>query len=186
MSLENMPSTLWHYTTWDRLPHIVESGKLQTTNAGASHVKPLLWFSANQGFEPTALKMARLSNGQVIQLSFRQQLENFGCVRFGLSGGFENCLNWRDACRYDGTSNAERRAMESYGRKIGGNPVHWFAVMEDISIDDLALEVWLDGGWHSVDHPRAVANLWKDLNGRIALADILPSRATSRMVSVGA
>jgi hypothetical protein len=48
---------LWHYAPWFYLQHMVDSGDLRPSNAGAPDLTPTLWFSANQNWEPTATKL---------------------------------------------------------------------------------------------------------------------------------
>jgi hypothetical protein len=151
---------VWHYTAWSRLSDIVDSGELRPSNTGAPGEHPLLWFSANQNWEPTATKMIFDSSGRVRQLSFQQQAELLGCIRLGIPVDDARLLEWKEACNAAGTPRSVRRALESAGRKRGGNPVHWFGSLVSMPITDLRLQAWTDGAWHSGD-PSGMATLWK-------------------------
>ena len=45
---------VWHYAPWSYLVRMVEFGALRPGNASATNEVPMLWFSANQKWEPTA------------------------------------------------------------------------------------------------------------------------------------
>lgn len=134
----------WHYTAWARLRHIVDSGHLRPSNAGATGEQPLLWFSLNQRWEATATKLVGRA-GRFYRLTFAEQAAEFGCVRFGLSAADPRLLGWKVACAAAGTPRETRRTLEVIGRRQGGDPAEWFATVSKIPLSDLAFEVWLDG-----------------------------------------
>ncbi|MGE4337828.1 MAG: hypothetical protein AB7E55_17870 [Pigmentiphaga sp.] len=137
----------WHYAPAVYLPKIALSGSLQPSNAGGSETEtPLLWFSANQSWEPTATKMIRSLNGAAVQLTRKQQEETLGLVRFGLPANDPRFLTWRAACLEARIGRDERRAMERRGVKLGAEPAHWFAIERAVSLSELHLQVW-EGVW---------------------------------------
>ena len=77
--------TVWHYAPWVYLPSMVESGVLRVSNDGFAGEKPLLWFSTNQKWEATATKVVRTDTGALRFLTFKEQEQELGCIRFGLT-----------------------------------------------------------------------------------------------------
>jgi hypothetical protein len=137
-----MKQLVWHYAPWQYLSAMVSVGFLKTSNARADGEHPLLWFSANQQWEPTATKFVQNWH-DLVRLTFNQQAEKFGCVRFGLPADDPRLLNWRDACRAAKTPRDYRRRMEKVGGKLGSKPDDWFATVVDVPLADLLFQVWL-------------------------------------------
>ena len=138
---------VFHYAPLTRLDVIVNSGYLRPSNAGASSERPLLWFSSNQKWEPTATKMLITPLG-LKALSFEQQASRFGCIRFGLDKDDLRLMSWKQACDVGEIKRDARRAMELYGRKRGAKSEHWHAVCANVSLSDMTFEIWKDHSWH--------------------------------------
>jgi hypothetical protein len=156
---------LYHYTAWAKLPAVVPCGELRPSAACAPGEKPLLWFSANQVWEPTATKLLQVGD-KAFRMSFEQMVDRFGAVRFGLRADDARLLDWRSACRFAGTPSTARKSMEKVGLAIGANPAHWFAVKTALALSELSFEVWGDGRWHRAD-PAAMAQVWSEVRGGI-------------------
>ena len=156
-----MEDFVWHYAPWAYLPEMVSDGRLKTSNAGASNELPMLWFSANQHWDPTATKLMHTRLGQV-RLTFAQQASQFGCIRFGLPADDSRLLNWGDACHAAKTSRENRRQMERLGRKLGAKPAHWFATVSDINLSELRFQVWLPEYFWQPAKPVEMAEVWKE------------------------
>ena len=150
---------VWHYAPWAYLPSMVESGALRGSNAGAAGENPMLWFSANQQWEPTAAKAVRNNAGLITQMTFQQQVTRVGCIRFGLPAADVRLLNWKQACAAANTPKESRRAMEKVGKKQGSNPDHWFATVSGVSLSELHFQVWLNG-WKDATSPQDMAAVW--------------------------
>jgi hypothetical protein len=162
---------LWHYSAWVHLPSIVESGELRGSNAWAADELPMLWFSANQKWEPTATKMWRYDSGKVLRLTFKEQANHFGCIRFGLAAADQRLLNWGDACTVAGTPRGIRRTLQKVGKKRGGNPAHWFATPETIPLAELDFQVWgWSEGWCNTTGPKDMAEVWVKTRGTELIA----------------
>ena len=157
---------VYHYAPWSYLEAIVDSGSLLPSNAGAPEETALLWFSAHSMFEPTATKLCRTATTGWRPLSFDEQRENFGCIRFGLAVNDVRLLPWARACAVAGTSRASQRALESYGRTLGAHPEHWFAVVDAIPIVQTTFEVLLDE-WRPAN-PREMVAVWTKHTTRAA------------------
>ena len=164
-------STVFHYTLSATLPAIVESEALRPSNAGAPDEVPLLWFSAHQTWEPTASKKMGTLAGQY-ELTFQEQLEMFGCVRFGLSKLDYRLMPWHVACKAGGIGEMTRRKLERVGIKRGGIPAHWFAVEGYMPLAGLSFEVFGDAAWHAAE-PAEMAQVWIEKRGEEAAASTL-------------
>lgn len=110
---------VWHYTVAAKLEAISATGALIGGNAGAPDEERVLWFSANQKWEPTSTKMKRTPDGRFVPLTFEEMAKSVGCVRFGLDAADMRLLNWTDACEAAGTPRSTRRSMEQIGKKRG-------------------------------------------------------------------
>jgi hypothetical protein len=155
-------STVFHYAPWAYLPSIAERGELLLSSAGGRPDEPgLLWFSAHPHWEPTATKNWMRTNGVPRRMTFAEQVERAGCIRFALAADDSRLLCWKDACSYAGIPRDERRALEASGRRIGGNPAQWFASTMRIPLRDLLLHVWL-GNWRASDDIAGMAAAWSE------------------------
>lgn len=148
-----------HYAPCVRLAKILGSGNLRPSNAMADGELPLLWFSANQRWEPTATK-ARWQNGIIVLSTLDQQLQDFGCCRFSLPADDQRLMPWLAACRFAGTGYTVRRKMEAAGRKQGANPLQWFAVADAVALSDLRFSVFNGRTWSAADISET-ANAWE-------------------------
>lgn len=137
-----MKQLVWHYAPWQYSSQMVSVGFLKTSNAGANGEHALLWFSANQQWEPTATKLVQNRHG-LVRLTFEQQAAQFGCIRLGLPADDPRLLDWRDACRAAKTSREYRRRMEKAGGKLGAKLDDWCATFIDVPLADLLFQVWL-------------------------------------------
>lgn len=153
-----MAEIVWHYAAWMRLPTIVESGELTCSSVGAPNEQPMLWFSAHQQWEPTATKMVKTKTG-FRPLTFRQQAEQFGCIRFGLSAWDLRLKSWREACVFAGTPRASVHALERAGKSRGGVPAQWYGSAVSIALDNLRFQVWMDE-WLDAESPAEMAKAW--------------------------
>jgi hypothetical protein len=148
---------VFHYAPWAYLPQIVTSGALLPNNAGAEVEVPLLWFSANQQWEPTAGKTWKAEG--ILMMTFRQQLQRAGCIRFGLPAADMRLLCWKDACAVAGIPREARRNLERSGKKRGAEPSHWFAIAQPMPLTELDLEVFGEEAWQPAD-PSEMAEVW--------------------------
>jgi len=160
-----MTQFVWHYAPWAYLPRIVEAGELRPGNAAAEAEVPMLWFSAHPFWEPTATKGIASSTGAMRAMTFREQVERVGCIRFGLLAADARLIEWKRACVVAGTPRETRRAMERVGRKKGANPLHWFACAVAIALPELTFQVLLEGAWRDTTGAADMAKVWTDTRG---------------------
>jgi len=140
---QRMDQLAWHYTTGDHFKEIVESGLLMTTSAGCpDNERPIVWFSMNQWFEPTATKMV-FENSRPRSLTMQETKTFFnGLVRFGYPP--LKLIPWHDLPKLAGITRHVKRGLEKAGRLQGATPHHWMGSFQAISVDDLVIEVMND------------------------------------------
>lgn len=142
----------WHYTTGIKFQQIVESGFLLPTSVyiepGES---PILWFSLNQDFEPTAVKAKKMADGKIVRCS-KEETSHLGkgLVRFGYPSNRLTpwSLLWKKANMQRKTS----RLLEATGYKQGAIPSQWMGCLDAIPINALKIEVWDKGDWKCVQN----------------------------------
>ena len=74
---------LYHYTPEFRLEEIIESGEIRLATESVVDLKrekACAWVSSNPHWEETATKLF-VKDGITTQLTFKEQLANFGCGR---------------------------------------------------------------------------------------------------------
>ena len=148
---------LWHYTTGEKFIAIVQDGLIKPT---ASRIdpreRPAVWFSTNQWWEPTASKTLQ-SGGKLRALNMSETAAyGKGLVRFGVAAETAP-VSWRQFRMLSGVSPETYRNLVRAGKKHGADPHQWYASFEPVSKDKwLAVEVFQDGRWMSVDNAIAV------------------------------
>lgn len=143
-------TTAWHYTTGERFLSIVECGfLLPATALITSKERPVVWFSLNQEWEPTANKMLRSPDGTLIFLDKEGTCKfGGGLVRFGYP--LERTIRWPLLARKAKIPPTTRVGLELAARENGSNPNDWCGVLRPVPLDELTIEV-LDGEkWVSV------------------------------------
>jgi hypothetical protein len=165
LNKHSRPGVFYHYAPGVHLTKILRDGYLRPSNAGTPSTEPLLWFSTNPLWEPTATKVSIDSTGQLFSLTQQQQAIIFGCVRFGLSADDPRFMPWDLAVTRAGFERAVIRSLETVGIKMGGQPSDWFGAFAKIAISELTFEVldpalgWLESGLDEV------AAVWLRPNG---------------------
>lgn len=141
---------LYHYTYGHKLPSIAAVGALIPTGASIpAWERPALWFSSNPTFEPTALK-PMLVEGRAVRVPFERLAQMIGAYRFVLDGQHA-VAQWPAARKLIGIRHADAAKMESVGRRLGAIPSQWWATIDPVPLDVLALEVWRESRWQPAD-----------------------------------
>jgi len=157
---ELIMNMVWHYAPWAYLPAMVESGALRGSNTGAEGEAPMLWFSANQQWEPTATKMIRNSAGATVSMTFKQQVQMVGCIRFGMGADDCRLLDWKAACAFAGTPRDSRRAIRTVlGKRRGQTLRTGSQPLRPSPLAELHFQVWADG-WRDATSPQDMAAVW--------------------------
>lgn len=142
----------FHYTTETRLEEIIQSEIISLATAGIDNKKekPCAWVSSNSMWERTATKMAHNQFGEVIQLSFEEQLNIWGCARIEVEPkGF---LPWKIIRKISNMRSRDADRMELQGIQKGGSPSEWFGSFSPIDINRwIRAEVYRNGEWVEYD-----------------------------------
>jgi hypothetical protein len=147
-----MSDLVWHYTTGQKFELIAECGLLMPTEVGiAKNEKPVLWFSKNQSWEPTANKMRRSPDGKLIFLDQLGTAEHGGgLVRFGIKKN--SVHHWHALIKAACIPETTVRSLEAAGIKQGAKPSDWCGTLKPVNVDECsAIEVLnQDGKWERV------------------------------------
>lgn len=135
-----MKTLAWHYTKGVHFSKIVESGWLKPSAVMVRPPeRPVLWFSLNQHFEPTA-RMCAIENGSHRTLSLDETFTaGGGMIRFGLS---PHGLLSGDRLRKN--AHIDRQMWSrlcACGIEQGADPALWFGTTKGIDISLTVIEV---------------------------------------------
>lgn len=140
----------WHYTTGEKFRAIVASGYLMPTGALVKPPeRPVLWFSLNQQFEPTARKAA-IDAGVFRTLSVDETGRHCGgLVRFGLSP--RKLLTGEKLRTRARIARPLWAGLCQVGIEQKADPALWFGCLDAVPVGSLAVEVMNDAGdWEQV------------------------------------
>jgi len=138
---------IWHYTTIEKLESIMKDELLKVSEVERKFgLKPAVWFSKNDFWEPTATKM--LSDGRC--LSIDEQYELLGMIRIAIEFN-KQLVSW-GKYRYESKINPSfHKTMEESGIEKGGNPKDWFCSFNNIQIEKfLDIEQYDGRKWVSI------------------------------------
>lgn len=136
----------WHYTTGEKFFQISKTGILLPAIAGVvPPERPIVWFSLNQKFEPTARKGIN-RNGQQVTATLEEmhQLAG-GLVRFGVE---PTKLLHIEALKRKARINAHTwRRLCAAAVDVGADPGLWFGCLDPLPVDGLVVEVMEGAQW---------------------------------------
>jgi hypothetical protein len=140
---------VWHYTTARRLAAILQAGELRFA-AGLlpKGEKPVVWFSSNEEWEPTANIPLRQPDGRMaIATKDATCLLEGGLARIGVA--CETAAHdWEAYKRLSGITPKHAREMYKAAIAQGARPGQWFANFEPVPRSQwLAVEVWDGREW---------------------------------------
>jgi len=134
--------------------------------------RPVVWFSANQVFEPTAAEITiQTASGTMVRAANveDQAVQAGGLYRFGMpqSRLRSYLLNARELC----ISLDRRKRLARIAKRFGSGVGDWWFHPEAIQLDDpdLSFGFWLDGQWHSAPVSDAGAVLVRCTEGLLPL-----------------
>lgn len=142
----------FHYTTESRLDEIIQSEKILLAQKSISHKKekPCAWVSTNISWEPTATKLLGNIFGEPTQMTFKQQLKNFGCARIEVES--KGLIPWKRIKKIVSMDPNIARRMENIGLELGANQNDWYGSLSPIDINRwIRAEVFKDGKWVEYD-----------------------------------
>jgi hypothetical protein len=152
---EGIPTFVWHYTTGEKFMKIVQSGFLLPSSVGvAAGEQPILWFSSEQFWEPTAQK-ALVQNGELIRLGMKGTFERGGgLVRFGVLPS--QLVRWPRLAKVARIPSGMRRSLERTGRDQRSVSERWLGLIgQPLALNEVdAIEVFDGNSWVRVPRER--------------------------------
>jgi hypothetical protein len=134
------PVLAWHYTLGLHLLRILESGHLMpmdTPDTPASE-SPVLWFSLNQRYEPSAAKSLEVNGArQAPTLPLMRQFGN-GVYRLGVSP--RTLLSGAPLRRQAGIQKERWQALSQHAKQCGANTSEWYGTVHPVSCGDCVIE----------------------------------------------
>lgn len=142
----------WHYTTGEKFLAIVKHGFLMPATA---HInvgeRPVLWFSLQQHWEPTAQKASRAADGTITRLGMAGTYSRGGgLVRFGIPA--EITTPWPALGKKAGIASRVMENLEHTGVLQGATPSLWCGVLAPVPVAACIVDVFdsEDGPWARV------------------------------------
>lgn len=141
----------WHYTTGEKFRSIDGSGFLRPATAGITRKeRPIVWFSLNQEWEPTANKMWQCPDGTVIGLDKEGTRKlGGGLVRLGLRA--ERTIRWPLLAKIAKIPPTTKVGLERAAMEEGSNPSDWCGVLHRIPLRELTVEVLDSEKWVRIE-----------------------------------
>ena len=155
---------IWHYTTGHRFVEIVRSGEIIPATANVpAHERPVVWFSTDPHWEPTANKALKDNNDGSIRDLSREETATHdgGLVRIEV-GPETAPYRWADYKRMSGIFAAEAAGLVKAARRAGSDPCHWRVSFESVPRAKwIGVQVWFKGQWISSEE---AAEKWNTKN----------------------
>jgi len=160
------PALLWHYTVGHKLPLIREAGALRPNGAKvAPNERPVVWFSADAVYEPTAIKLVQMP-GQVKlhRPSMAEMQELIGVFRFAIDRADTRLAPWPAVHRRARISSTGVASMIRAGVEIGAKPMNWFGAFGEIALADLHFEAWTGHDWVTAQMDASIEQLHEKMH----------------------
>ena len=139
----------YHYTVGIKLAGIIKADALMPAGVSAAPwEKPVLWFSRNPKWEPTATKIL-IANGQTFRPSVAELHERAGLYRFVAAN--PRIYAWQIINRKAGVRLGDIKQMEKLGRKLGALPSDWFGTLAVMPLTELDFERFNGQCWEPAD-----------------------------------
>ena len=142
---------LYHYTSLSHLIEIFKAGKVLTsqTEKMLKVKKPGLWFSTNNKWEYSAFKRFNDGNKE-FDLNTPEEFEKYiGCARLvtNLNSLFVTFAKYKHKSKVNPML---WEKMAEIGKSKGADPTEWYATFSPMSINNLDIDVYENGEWHSL------------------------------------
>jgi hypothetical protein len=146
---------LWHYTTGKNFISILRDRYIMPATAGVPRgEKPIVWFSANEYWEPTASKMLRAPDGSLKNLTMGETgMYGKGLVRIGVDRTTAP-HGWDRLRKLSGMSRQISQGLLQAAARNGAKPQEWFG-----TFDPVPEELWIAVHYYKID--RWVPLPWK-------------------------
>jgi hypothetical protein len=150
--VKDQPKNLaWHYTTGHIFLKIVDSGPLLPipTNGAPPSERPVIWFSMERYWEPTASKACREPNGTIRTFSMTETYEKCGgLTRIGVDPDLVRLHDFGEFVQMSGIPSLHADWLRREGRRQGANPKKWRVSFDPIPRDLwAAVDVWDGRKW---------------------------------------
>lgn len=138
--MSELPALAWHYTTGIHFERICATGFLMpAATAVTPPEKPIVWFSLNQYWEPTANK-GWAGDGDTYTMTMQETFKRarglcrFGCPLRLLRGG--------EALRKEARMKSSMwKLLATEGKRKGADPGEWWGTTRPLAIEILAVAV---------------------------------------------
>ena len=142
---------LYHYTSLSHLIEIFKVGKVLTsqTEKMLKVKKPGLWFSTNNKWEYSAFKRFNDGNKE-FDLNTPEEFEKYiGCARLvtNLNSLFVTFAKYKHKSKVNPML---WEKMAEIGKSKGADPSEWYATFSPMSVNNLDIDVYENGEWHSL------------------------------------
>lgn len=157
---------LWHYTAGHKLRLIREACALRPNGAKvAPSERPVLWFSAEAVYEPTAIKLVQMpGHAKLRRPSVAEMHELVGVFRFAIDRADARLAAWPAVHRRARISAAGVANMIRAGVEIGAKPMNWFGAFENIPLADLRFEAWTGQCWVAAQIDTSIKQLHEKMD----------------------
>ena len=126
---------VFHYTHLKAGISILQDTFLEVPEVLNNNLKPAIWFSKQNKYEPSVLK----NNN-----SFEDQLKTIGCMRF-VYDDTKELISWEEYKNMLGLDRMKIENIESNYYENGYMPTDWFCSLNNISLKQLeSIEVYTD------------------------------------------
>ncbi len=142
----------WHYTIGQKLVLILQDGLIKPATAGVPPgEKPIVWFSSNPNWEPTACKATFDENGVFSRLTMAETADlGGGLVRFAVAPETAP-HDWRALKDLSGMAGWMAQHLYREGITQGARPGDWWGTFDPVPRSKwIAVQVYDSGRWVDV------------------------------------
>lgn len=159
-------AVLWHYTAGHKLSLIREACALRPNGAKvAPNERPVVWFSAEAVYEPTAIKLVQMpGQAKLRRPSVAEMHELVGVFRFAIDRADLRLAAWPAVHRRARISQVGVANMIRAGVEIGAKPMNWFGAFEEIPLADLRFEAWTGQHWVAAQIDASIERLQEKMD----------------------
>jgi hypothetical protein len=128
---------VWHYTVYEYLGRIVESGEIRPSSIVTEGERPVVWFTSNPDWEETANKMIQNVDTGEMHFGTREETQKIGgaLIRIQVKPSAAP-LSWAQFRELSGVSEKTAKALEKSARKYGSDPNQWRMSFEPVPVSE--------------------------------------------------
>jgi hypothetical protein len=146
---EGEPKRKWHYTTGECFWHIVQDGLIKPATARVpAGENPIVWFSTNPEWEPTANKSWVNPQGTLVGLDKDATAKlGGGLVRIGVANETAP-HDWHAIKELSRMSSRMSRGLYAAAVACGARPGDWWGSLEPVPRSKwIAIQIYDEGAW---------------------------------------